>query len=295
MVNEVTVKSFLTLARVGSFTEAARQLYLSQQAVSKHVAKLEQDLDCTLFNRERGNLSLTEAGKIYFDAFTQMEETLRAAREEAGRQEAGWGDTLVVGLPELLDLQPLIRRLTAAFREEYPNAHIVYKSAPHWTVLKWLEDGSADVAFTFEEEVANRDWARYLVIDVLQEMLVVSADHPKATPEASYLDFKDERMFFSPDPSTGGAEIVAELERMGFSGDQLVRTENLLSSMASVEQGQGVTLLLEYCKLLHGEHLRVYPTNETSTVVLAYRRSTKKRCARRFVEAAHQRFIPLRP
>ena len=53
MVNETTVKSFLTLVRVGSFTEAAKQLFLSQQAVSKQVAKLEQDLECTLLSRAR--------------------------------------------------------------------------------------------------------------------------------------------------------------------------------------------------------------------------------------------------
>ena len=62
MVNETTVRSFLTLVRVGSFTEAAKRLFLSQQAVSKQVAKLEQDLDCTLLNRERGKLVLTDAG-----------------------------------------------------------------------------------------------------------------------------------------------------------------------------------------------------------------------------------------
>ena len=44
MVNETTVRSFLTLVRVGSFTEAAKRLFLSQQAVSTQVAKLEQDL-----------------------------------------------------------------------------------------------------------------------------------------------------------------------------------------------------------------------------------------------------------
>ena len=65
MVNETTVKSFLTLVRVGSFTEAAKQLFLSQQAVSKQVAKLEQDLNCTLLNRERGKLVLTDVGKLY--------------------------------------------------------------------------------------------------------------------------------------------------------------------------------------------------------------------------------------
>ena len=109
MVNETTVKSFLTLVRVGSFTEAAKQLFLSQQAVSKQVAKLEQDLECTLLSRERGKLVLTDVGKIYYKAFTDMEETLTAARTEAGRMTANQDNLLAIGQPELLDLQQVGR------------------------------------------------------------------------------------------------------------------------------------------------------------------------------------------
>ena len=42
MISETLVRSFLTLARTKNVTEAARQLYLSQQAVSKHLARLEE-------------------------------------------------------------------------------------------------------------------------------------------------------------------------------------------------------------------------------------------------------------
>ena len=44
VLNEALVRSFLTLARTRNVTEAARQLYMSQQGVSKHLARLEEDL-----------------------------------------------------------------------------------------------------------------------------------------------------------------------------------------------------------------------------------------------------------
>ena len=81
MISETLVRSFLTLARTKNVTEAARQLYLSQQAVSKHLARLEEDLDCILFRRERGGMVLTDEGEIYYEAFSHMEDTLTAARE----------------------------------------------------------------------------------------------------------------------------------------------------------------------------------------------------------------------
>lgn len=49
MINDLMIKSFLALTDTLNFTNAAKRLYLSQQAVSKHIAKLEDELECQLF------------------------------------------------------------------------------------------------------------------------------------------------------------------------------------------------------------------------------------------------------
>lgn len=288
MVNETTVKSFLVLARVGSFTEAARLQFLSQQAVSKQIAKLEQDLECTLFRRERGKLALTEAGQVYYETFSRMEALMQEARQKTSRMNDSWGDMLVIGVPELLDLRPITGDLTRKFQSQYPEVRVVFKSAPHWTVLDWLEAGKVDVAFTFEHEVRDKDWLERIPFTQLREMLVVSAEHPRATADASYLDFRNEPVFYTPDPLAGEAEIREKVRRLGFGGASLVPTDNFMSSSASVEQMQGVMFLLERCSLLRGESFRTYPTDVVSTIVLTYHPSPKKRCVRRFVDAARQ-------
>jgi len=286
MVNETTVKSFLTLVRVGSFTEAAKQLFLSQQAVSKQVAKLEQDLNCTLLIRERGKLVLTEVGEIYYKAFSQMDDILSVARAEADKKNAGWGNTLVIGQPELLDLQQVGRSMLRDFQVQNPGFQMVYKSAPSWMVVKWLEEGEVDVAFTFAPEIQNREELDYMVVEQLQEMLVVSADHPKATPDANFLDFKDERVFYTPSPENEMNQFKLRLEGMGFPTDKLVPTDNLLSSCAAVEQMQGVNFLLEHCNMLNSKTFRAYPDCHVVTLVLAYRKDNKKRGVRYLVETA---------
>lgn len=289
MVNETTVKSFLMLVRVGSFTEAARQLYLSQQAVSKQVAKLEQDLNCTLLSRERSKLVLTDVGKIYYKAFSEMDDIITSARAEAEKMTAGQDNTMAIGQPELLDLQQVGRSLLRDFQTENPELHMVYKSAPSWQILKWLEEGELDVAFTFAPEMQGRDSLGFIEVERLQEMLVVSADHPKATPDASYLDFRDERVFYTPTPEEGMTQLRLRLEGMGFPTDKLVEAENMLSSCASVEQMQGVNFLLEHCRMLNSKTLRAYPDCHMVTLVLAYRKDNKKRSVRRLVEEATKR------
>jgi DNA-binding transcriptional LysR family regulator len=55
--------AFATLARVGSFTHAARELNLTQSAVSHAIKALERDLGCRLFDRMGRSVAITAAGK----------------------------------------------------------------------------------------------------------------------------------------------------------------------------------------------------------------------------------------
>jgi DNA-binding transcriptional LysR family regulator len=57
-----TLKAFLAVAETQSFSKAAKQLFLTQPAVSKRVATLESELDAKLFDRIGRNINLTEAG-----------------------------------------------------------------------------------------------------------------------------------------------------------------------------------------------------------------------------------------
>ena len=57
---------FYIVAGCGNFSAAAKQLYISQPAVSKAVAKLEEELDTTLFYRTTKGVQLTDAGETLY-------------------------------------------------------------------------------------------------------------------------------------------------------------------------------------------------------------------------------------
>ena len=58
------LKYFVAVARTLNFTEAARQLYITQGTLSQQLRQLEYELGTTLFERSSHNVSLTEAGGI---------------------------------------------------------------------------------------------------------------------------------------------------------------------------------------------------------------------------------------
>jgi DNA-binding transcriptional LysR family regulator len=59
---EARLRAFAAVAREGSFSRAAERLYVSQPAVSKHVASLERELGTALVARDRRGAALTPAG-----------------------------------------------------------------------------------------------------------------------------------------------------------------------------------------------------------------------------------------
>jgi DNA-binding transcriptional LysR family regulator len=74
--------AFTTLARVGSFTLAARELSLTQSAISHAIKSLEQDLDCRLFDRLGRRVTLTAQGQHLLNHAHKIIAEMQSARDD---------------------------------------------------------------------------------------------------------------------------------------------------------------------------------------------------------------------
>jgi DNA-binding transcriptional LysR family regulator len=74
--------AFVTLARCGSFTQTARELFLTQSAVSHAIKSLEQDLACRLFDRLGRQARLTAAGQRLLGHAQRILDEMQRARAD---------------------------------------------------------------------------------------------------------------------------------------------------------------------------------------------------------------------
>ncbi|HBD23597.1 MAG TPA: LysR family transcriptional regulator [Oceanospirillaceae bacterium] len=85
------LQAFVTVARLGSFSQAAEQLYLTQPAISKRIDKLEQQLNARLFDRIGRHIHLTDAGMVLLPKaqhiLATLEDTSRELSNLSGRVE----------------------------------------------------------------------------------------------------------------------------------------------------------------------------------------------------------------
>ncbi|MCX2981681.1 LysR family transcriptional regulator [Halieaceae bacterium IMCC14734] len=112
------LQAFLMVAELGSFSRAAEALYLTQPAVSKRVAALESQLECSLFDRIGRRVFLTEAGRALLPFANSIRSSLTQARQSIRDLSGEVGGTLLLGTSHHIGLHrlpPVLRRFSSTY------------------------------------------------------------------------------------------------------------------------------------------------------------------------------------
>ena len=132
MLEDFRLKVFMTVAQEGSFTKAAARLAISQPAVSQHISELEKNTGVKLFDRLRGEVVLTQQGRLFqihakriLDAYTSASVLFSPAEPSLIRIKAS---------------DEIYHYIYTAL-EQYMNIH------PEVQVLQ-VEEDDADLRFT---------------------------------------------------------------------------------------------------------------------------------------------------
>lgn len=115
-----SIEVFLRVAAQGSFAAAARDLGMSRAMVSKHVQALETRLGSRLLHRTTRKLSLTEAGRSYFEQAGTLLEALREAEETVSALQSAPRGILRINAPVSFGLLHLGSALES-FMRRYPE------------------------------------------------------------------------------------------------------------------------------------------------------------------------------
>lgn len=129
------MRTYVAVATLGSFAEAARRLRLSPSAVTRSVADLEDRLGLTLLNRTTRSVKLTDRGRIYLESCRRILDDLDVAERQVRGEGAAPRGLLTISAPVMfgrLHVLPLVTGLLATFPEldvrlalSDRNAHLV--------------------------------------------------------------------------------------------------------------------------------------------------------------------------
>lgn len=246
-MNSQQVRYFLAVAKYKNFTDAAENSFVSQPAITRQIALMEQEIGLQLFKRDKRSVTVTPAGEIMKNAFIHMQAIYEDAVAYAHRATRGQNGTIRVGYINGLMLD-MIPNVLKRFSQEYPNVEITFECLSFSALKKGLGDGTIDIGITLLLDVHNLPDLQWEKICSVPDGFVFSKNYPLARREnLTVADFKD-AIFYIISPKE--VEIVNELlinicKQSGFAPKRINYVSNPGSMLLMAESGQGVTLLDE--------------------------------------------------
>lgn len=172
--NLSSYRIFYTVANTGNISKAAKELYISQPAISKSIQKLEESVGCKLFSRSSRGVVLTDEGKLLYEHVSEAFETLTMCEEKLKRSiELGVGH-LKIGVSSTLCKYLLLPYLKEFIRQ---NPHISISISCQSTndTLKLLEDNKIDIGLIGKPE--NLKNIHFDFLEEIEDIFVAAKDY----------------------------------------------------------------------------------------------------------------------
>ncbi|MCD7884325.1 MAG: LysR family transcriptional regulator [Lachnospiraceae bacterium] len=167
---------FLTIADQGSFSKAEKTEFISKQALLRQVNQLENEVGEKLFLRTPYGISLTEAGRLFYDGAREIldleDDVLTRCRKNASSREE-----LRVSY---IEHQALLNDVTEAFMQKYPDIRIRRVVHPNHSGEYRVEHGIADVGETFYTKYTASSPNAYTRLADMPYLAAMSRSHPLA-------------------------------------------------------------------------------------------------------------------
>ena len=246
-MNLKQLEAFVQVSESGSFSKAAKELFLTQPTISAHISSLEKELNVRLFIRNTKEVSLSDDGKDLYRYAKQITD-LEKAIEERFYMDSDDGKHFITIAASTIPAQYLLPKVLTCYRERYPKEQIKIMETDSSEVVTQVVDHMVDVGFT--GTVLEKKHCKYIPF-YKDELAVITPDTPeyRILKEQNRDDIdwiRRKPLILREEGSGTRKEAEKQLKNAGISMEAL----DIVASIAnqetikkSVKQGMGITVL----------------------------------------------------
>ncbi|HEY6072116.1 MAG TPA: selenium metabolism-associated LysR family transcriptional regulator [Anaerolineales bacterium] len=244
MLNLEALKVFLAAADYGSFSEAGRNLHLSQPAVSQIIQGLERQLEEQLFIRQSRTVQLTEAGHLLVPMARELLTSAQRVEQNLHSLQGEVVGEMSIGCSTASG-KYLLPGMIARFRKEYPNVRINVLVTSRESVITKLLGGEVPLGVSSKQiEHPDLEYRNFFKDDVI---LIVPASHPWARNRKIYPDdLLDEPMILREELA-GTREVMTDCLRQHDIQPEMLNVAMILGNAeaiaVAVEEGLGISFV----------------------------------------------------
>lgn len=280
------LEAFVAVVDYGSFSEAARKLYLTQPTISTHIRSLEEELHTRLIIRTTKKLTITPKGYQLYDSAVRMLDIRNNLFENFTGSKKQIIDLAASTIPSSY----LLPELMAGFGRMYPDVYFHSWQTDSARAISRVLDGSVDLALTGQ----NTGDDSCIFIPFCQDDMVIATpvnDHYLQLKErpVTFYDFLKDPIIIRERGSGTKKEMDIFLENAGIEPSSLnvvARMNDLESIKKSIVNGLGISILSarSAVDLKKTKQILLFPLEGT-----AHKRSFYIVCSKNRILKAHVR------
>lgn len=259
-VTVTQLRTFLSVCQSMSFTQAAKQQYISQPAVSRQMSALEEELGAPLFERSHSAIQLTPAGQHLARHLKPIMDHLDALLNQVHEIGTGQSGTLVIGLMLDQSIDQRVSRAMQWFRQRHNITINIYRLSI-MELISSLKNGTIDLAISIESIPNMFDgceqyiYAREQMCFAARKDLLLKAgdridrttvrrfadQHPVLTPKLGTFppEHRETLANHAHEPSVAAAEVEYDLDSIAPMvaaglGGTIVNESHILTSNSGI-------------------------------------------------------------
>lgn len=252
------IQYFLKTAECMNFSQAAKELYVTQPSVSRQIKQLEQELGYPLFVRTQKNaIRLTPAGIVFQDAFSRMQTLYTRAVETAQDLSNLCPMQLKIGIGSGWDMSTALLQVKRQVTQYYPQAELLFESQDFRELRHRIRSGELDVMICTKTSLMDFDGLEVREIANLESRAYVRKGllRPENKPIAA-ADFQGQTLLML---SQAESPMAMELALLQFQARQITVVPKYLPNRDSILQalllGEGVTVFDPYMRFANDPRL----------------------------------------
>ena len=235
------IKYFQSVVRLGSFTAAAEEHFISQSAISQQIKALENELGVALLKRKKRSFTLTEAGEYFYKKSLVLVADYDNIVREMQRISGNNGEILKVGLLKGYSGKEF-NSAVSEFTAQYPDFTVEVTHGNHDALYDLLRNGELDIVLNDQRRAFSDEYVN-IVLDIREYYAEISANSPLAQlDEAEISDLKNTPLILLSTPEQQETERRFYANDLGFLSE-IYFTEFIDDALMQVIQGKGFMLI----------------------------------------------------
>ena len=244
-IDIIQIRYFVEVAKELNFTNASKNLFVSQAAVSKKIASLEDELGVVLLERNKRTVKLTSAGQIFYEDAVEILDKIERMVNKIEDISSSNKKTLRLGylgpaefkfLPELLQ----------NFNEKYTDINLISKQYYQGPLINSLINGHLDIIFSlsmvidkYPNLIFNRIYSDSFVIYCHKNHRLSSEKF------VSLSELKNENLIILSEESASFAynSIIQLCNESGINRNTINETDNFEHILMMVKSNKGMSIL----------------------------------------------------